>query len=205
MAKYPKINFGIFKPVTSTSIGMKKKKKKPLNLTKTPEKKKPQQEERSDIFKENYSYKEETLFSFKNKDSLLFSKPKNLYDRLVLEKLKPNKISDVESSSSSYKSEEKEINGTTINKIKIISDHNEMDTLLSRYPFLYNMRIKNKDQDKDQGNDNQNNNQNNYNNTKRKKEVQFMPVKDNKEGAEKYMKELINHISYIIYFYIKYI
>ncbi len=193
MAKYPKINFGIFKPVTSISIGVKKKKKKPLNLTKTPEKKKPLQEQRSDIFKENYSYKEETLFSFKNKDSLLFTKPKNLYDRLVLEKLKPNKIEDVDSSSSSYNSEEKKINGTTINKIKIFSDHNDTDTLLSKYPFLYNTKIKKQNQDQGNINSDQKNINNNITG---KKEVQFMPVKDNKEGAEKYVKELINKNNY---------
>lgn len=183
MAKPPKINFGIFKPVTSTSTI---KKKKPLNLTKTPKKKELKKEPKSDIFKENYSYKEDTIFSFKNKDSLLFTKPKNLYDRLVLEKLKPNKTSEKDSSSSSYNSEEKKINGTTINKIKIFSDH-DMDTFISnKYSFLNNNKLANQIT----------NNEKDNKNMDIKKNIQFMPVKDNKEGAEKYIKELINKNNY---------
>ena len=120
----PKINFGIFKPV----IRISGKKNKSINFKKTPEQieQRPKYEPKNHILKENYSYIEEKN-SFRNKELNLYKiKPKNLYNKLVLEKLKPyKKPNDIDSSSSSLNSEEKKLNKATINKIKILSDNDE--------------------------------------------------------------------------------
>ena len=137
-----KVNFGIFKPIKNASSGIKKNKS--VNFKKPIQKKESNHTQKSDILKENYSYIEETTFSFKNKDSILYAKPKNLYERLVLEKMKSNKsyIKNFSSDSSSD-SEEKKINETTINKIKIFPDYST--TISHNYSTLISNQLKEKE------------------------------------------------------------
>lgn len=179
-----KVNFGIFKPIKHTSSGIKKNKsvyfKKPI------QKKESTHTQKSDILKENYSYIEETTFSFKNKDSLLFTKPKNLYERLVLEKMKSNKsyIKNFSTSSSSD-SEEKKINETTINKIKIFPDYET--TISHNYSTLIANQLKEKELRE----------KINERAKQKKYDIKFMQIRENKENIEKFLEKIIGKIGHL--------
>ena len=179
-----KVNFGIFKPIKNASSGIKKNKS--VNFKKPIQKKESIHTQKSDILKENYSYKEETTFSFKNKDSIIFTKPKNLYERLVLEKMKSNKsyINNFSSDSSSD-SEEKEINQTTINKIKIFPDYST--TISHNYSTLIANQLKEKEL------------REKINERKKKKkiDIKFMQMRENKENIEKFLEKIIGKIGHL--------
>jgi len=179
-----KVNFGIFKPIKNASSGIKKNKS--VNFKKPIQKKESTQTQKSDILKENYSYIEETTFSFKNKDSVLFAKPKNLYERLVLEKMKSNKsyINNFSSNSSSD-SEEKKINETTINKIKIFPDYST--TISHNYSTLIANQLKEKEL-RDRINERE---------KKKKFDIKFMQIRENKENMEKFLKKIIGKIGHL--------
>ena len=174
----PKVNFGIFKQISHLPTVKKNKSvkfKNPEKKSETPKEKK------KDILKEDYSYVEETTFSFKNKDSLLKTKPKNLYERLVLEKMKPNKTFDNNNSSSSSSDlEEKKINETTINKIKIFPDYET--TISNKYYPLINKLDEQKKEKKD---------------LKNEKKVQFMLIKEDKENIQQFLDRLIEERSFL--------
>ena len=179
-----KVNFGIFKPIKNASSGIKKNKS--VNFKKPIQKKESSNTQKSDILKENYSYIEETTFSFKNKDSILFTKPKNLYERLVLEKMKSNKsyINNFSSNSSSD-SEEKKINETTINKIKIFPDYST--TISNNYSTLIANQLKEKEL------------MERINERKKKKkfDIKFMKMRENKENIEKFLEKIIGKIGHL--------
>ena len=190
VSKFPRINFGIFKPVTRISGKKNKSASKKL-----PEKiyKRPFYEKIPNILDENYTYLEEKNSIKNNPPDNLIIKPKNLYDRLVNDKLKPKKLDKSDSSNSSYNSEEKKINKGKINKIKIFFDYNEESTFysgennslpnnnnnISKIPKL---NQKNKIE-KDKNEDN--------NNLKNKKNTPFMKIKDNNEKIEEFLENLV--------------
>ena len=179
-----KVNFGIFKPIKNASSGIKKNKS--VNFKKPIQKKESNHTQKSDILKENYSYIEETTFSFKNKDSILYPKPKNLYERLVLEKMKSNKsyIKNFSSDTSSD-SEEKKINETTINKIKIFPDYST--TISHNYSTLISNQLKEKEL------------MEKINERKKKKkfDIKFMQMRENKENIEKFLEKIIGKIGHL--------
>ena len=185
--KPPRINFGIFKPVTRIA----KKKKKSIDIKKSQDKaeQRPKFKEENHILKENYIYIEQQN-SFRNKlkhpNESVIPKPNYLYDKLVSEKLKPNdtEIENDSYSISNYNSEEKKINKNTINKIELFSDYDDESTFLTR-KISSSIDKKSKKEKKMKKSE-----------TKKKREkrnnVRFINTKDNKEIAEKYLEELIN-------------
>lgn len=189
--KPPRINFGIFKPVTR--IGKKNKFQSVKKSQEKPEQR-PKYEEKNHILKENYSYVEEkNSFINKSKDpNILMIKPKKLYDRLVLDKLKPNySMGDNNSLNSSYNSEEKKLNKATINKIRIFSDYNDDSTFftnknVSSIEKKYGGKKSKKPKDKKLKKDDYKNRNN----------VHFMNTKDNREIAEEYLEKLVNKNDY---------
>ena len=186
----PRINFGIFKPVTRISG----KKSKSVHIKKSQEKadQRPKYEEKNYILKENYSFVEAQNSYRKSKEQNIFIlKPKNLYDKLVLEKLKPNfEKGDNDSSSSNYNFEEKKINENKINKIKIFPNCNDKTTFFTKKNSASNeykskndkkseikRKIKKKIEKK---------------NSIYRNNVQFINTKDNKRLAEKYLEEIVH-------------
>ena len=189
----PKINFGIFKPVIRIS---EKKKIKTINFKKSPAEieERPKFEKKNHILKENYSYIEEKN-SFGNKESNKYKiKPKNLYDRLVLEKLKPYKMrKDSDSSSSSLNSEEKKLNIATINKIKIFSDNEETTFYTNNKASLLGRNVE-KILQTDINDRKGKESKNNY--LKNRSDVRFMKYKGEKERAEGFLEELVKKKQY---------